>query len=233
MRTGLRPAALGVVGLLIITAGTVAAAAPGDPWRLGVANAINAGTSLSGAVATRLVAISNTSTAAGARALSVISRAASSTLYVQNTGTGPGIQIRVGTGRSPITVDTAAGKALNLNADKVDGYNGSQLVGPAAWGNVAGYSTGAPSLLWGSPNVAGVSRPPMGYGPVGYYCISFTQPIPSERLRSAVATTFYGGSARRYPAIVESPNNCPANQLEVAVTDGTTSADGDFTFIVP
>jgi hypothetical protein len=113
--------------LALVIAGTTLAAAPGDPLKLGLSNTINAATTWTGAATSRLLQISNTSAAAGARALSVLSNAAASTLYVQNTGTGAGIQIQVAAGKPPISVNGAAGKATNLNADRVDGLDSSQL----------------------------------------------------------------------------------------------------------
>jgi hypothetical protein len=133
-RSRVRPISLGVVGLLVVTAATAAAASPGDPWRLGVANTINAATSLSGAVANRLVGINNMSTEAGARALTLVSRASSSTLYAQNQGTGPALQLRVADGRPPLTVNATAGKATNLDADRLDGLDSNQLQRPLTSG---------------------------------------------------------------------------------------------------
>ena len=46
---------------------------------------------------------------------------AASAFQVQNNGTGGGIQITVGAGKAPITVSAGAGKAVNLNADMLDG----------------------------------------------------------------------------------------------------------------
>jgi hypothetical protein len=133
-RSRVRPITFGVVGLLVVTAATAAAASPGDPWRLGVANTISAATSLSGAVANRLVGLTNTSTEAGARALTAVSRGSSSTLFAENQGTGTALQLRVAAGRPPLTVNSAAGKATNLNADRVDGLDSTQLQRPLTSG---------------------------------------------------------------------------------------------------
>jgi hypothetical protein len=122
-----RSAVTTAIVLALVIAGTTLAAATGDPLKLGMTNTINAITTWSGAATSRLLQISNTSTAAGARALSLLSSAAASTLYVQNTGTGPGIQISVAAGKPPLTVNGAAGKATNLNADKLDGLDSTQL----------------------------------------------------------------------------------------------------------
>jgi hypothetical protein len=122
-----RGAVTTAIVLALVIAGTTLAAAPGDPLKLGMTNTINAATTWSGAATSRLLQISNTSTAAGARALSVLSNAAASTLYVQNTGNGSGIQIQVAAGKPPLTVNGAAGKATNLNADKLDGLDSLAL----------------------------------------------------------------------------------------------------------
>jgi hypothetical protein len=150
-----RAVAAASVALVFITAGTALAAAPGDPLKLGVVNTINAATTWSGAATSRLLSISNTSTAAGARALSLLSKAAASTLYVQNTGTGPGVQISVAAGKPPLTVNGAAGKATNLNADKLDGLDESVFLR----GNVltvshsTSLSTGSSDVVWFSTSI--------------------------------------------------------------------------------
>jgi hypothetical protein len=125
MRSRLERTAFAVAILLALTAG-VAAGAAGDNFVLGVANASNVATTLGGAVADRLVAFNNTG---GGRALSLFSSAAnpSSTLYVQNSGDGQGVAIVVGAGAKPITVSAGAGKATNLDVDKLDGLDSSEL----------------------------------------------------------------------------------------------------------
>jgi hypothetical protein len=127
-RSRVRVASLAAVGLLVVSAAGAAAAVPGDPFRLGVANSISAATTLSGSLAARLVGITNTSTLAGARALTVVSRSTSGTVLAQNQGTGPALQLSVAAGRPPLTVNSTAGKATNLNADKLDGQDSSAFL---------------------------------------------------------------------------------------------------------
>lgn len=44
-----------------------------------------------------------------------------------NTGSGPVLSLSARSGQAPIGVSAAAGKATNLNADKLDGLDGTQL----------------------------------------------------------------------------------------------------------
>jgi hypothetical protein len=117
-----------VVVIALTSSGTAAAAVVGDQLKLGVVNSINALTSWTGAVADRLLLIQNTSTAAGARALQLYSRGPWGTAFVLNAGTGPALQLQVGAGSAPITVNTDAGKATNLNADKLDGQDATAFL---------------------------------------------------------------------------------------------------------
>jgi hypothetical protein len=59
----------------------------------------------------------------------LVATTSNAALLVQNTGTGPGLQITVGAGKAPITVPANAGKATNLNADKLDGLDSTALQG--------------------------------------------------------------------------------------------------------
>lgn len=126
MSARLRRIGLATAALVAITAGTVTAAEPGDPWLLGVTNAIGVTTSLTGTVSDRLLLLVNNGVG---RTLTVVGSTAapSGTMYVQNMANGAGIQIQVADGVRPISVNPGAGKATNLNADKLDGYEASQL----------------------------------------------------------------------------------------------------------
>lgn len=111
--------------IALTSSGTAAAAVLGDPLKLGIANSINALTTWSGSLADKVVQIQNTSTAAGARALGLYSKGPWGTASIANAGTGPALQLQVGAGRAPIMVNADAGKAINLNADKLDGQDSS------------------------------------------------------------------------------------------------------------
>jgi hypothetical protein len=52
---------------------------------------------------------------------------AGAVIKVDNNGTGPALSLEVGSGNAPLTVNSAAGKATNLNADKLDGKDSSSL----------------------------------------------------------------------------------------------------------
>ena len=100
MRARLRHSALAVCLLIAVTAGTAAAAAPGDPFKLGVLNTINNLTRLEGNVTTALLRITN--------------------------ATGPALDLRVPAARAPLLVNSST-KVVNLNADKIDSVDSTQL----------------------------------------------------------------------------------------------------------
>jgi hypothetical protein len=50
-----------------------------------------------------------------------------SVLKVDNNGAGPALSLEVGSGKAPLTVNSSAGKATNLNADKLDGLNSTDI----------------------------------------------------------------------------------------------------------
>jgi hypothetical protein len=93
-----------LVGLALLLAfavglGTTAlAAVPGAPLRLGQSNTINAVTSLAG-------------------------RSGAALLRLDNDGAGPALALQVEPGNPPLTVNAGAGKATNLNADRLDGLD--------------------------------------------------------------------------------------------------------------
>jgi hypothetical protein len=97
---------LSVMLALTVGLGTAAlAAVPGDPFKLGRINVIDALTTLAGNRAGPMLVVDNDSAAAGARAL----------------------DLRVEQGRPPLIASPGAGKAVNLDADKLDGLNSTQL----------------------------------------------------------------------------------------------------------
>src|SRR5918999_5319637 len=52
---------------------------------------------------------------------------AGAVLKVDNNGTGSALSLEVGSGKAPLTVNSAAGKATNLNADKLDGLKSTDI----------------------------------------------------------------------------------------------------------
>lgn len=115
--------------MLVLTSTTLAAV-PGDPLRLGVTNTINALTTVTGNVANRVLAVTNTNTGTSAVAISAETRSNTApAIRATNSGStgGPALALSVRAGKAPIVVNSAAGKATNLNADKLDGLDVTQL----------------------------------------------------------------------------------------------------------
>lgn len=52
---------------------------------------------------------------------------AGSVLRVSNNGAGPALSLQVGSGQAPLTVNASAGKATNLNADRLDDKEASSF----------------------------------------------------------------------------------------------------------
>jgi hypothetical protein len=94
-----------MVAVVLGVATTAMAALPGDPFRLGEPNAINALTRLAGNVNSAMLRIDNNSTGASATAL----------------------DLQVEPGKAPMKVDSAT-KVASLNADRLDGQNAPLLV---------------------------------------------------------------------------------------------------------
>lgn len=97
----LKGAVVGAVAstLVLISSSAIAGTGIGAVFNLGVKNSVNAQTTLRGAP--------------------------SKNLQITNTGTGHGLGITVANGTAPIVVNSGAGKATNLNADKLDGHSAS------------------------------------------------------------------------------------------------------------
>jgi hypothetical protein len=53
----------------------------------------------------------------------LIGKNSSKELQITNTGSGPALGLSVAAGKAPLTVNSSAGKATNLNADKLDGLD--------------------------------------------------------------------------------------------------------------
>src|SRR5918992_3740217 len=102
--------AISLLALFVALGGT-AYAATGGSFVLGQANTASSQTSLTAGVAgtttgpRSVLSLRNTSTASGAE----------------------GLAITVGANKAPIHVNSTAGKATFLNADKVDGLDSSQI----------------------------------------------------------------------------------------------------------
>ncbi len=191
---------VGIAVILAVVLGmaTMAlAAVPGDPFRLGQVNSINnAVTTLKGSSAAAMLAVDNDSAATTARAL----------------------DLRVEPGRAPMRV-TSDTRVANLNADKLDGQDSSELADPRAFAHIA--DEGAIDTAYPSKGVDGVVIPT---GETSVYCfdLAFTP-------NAAVGSPFLTNSA--VVATVTPPNTilsneCPATHREAAAkTYGSSEGD--------
>jgi hypothetical protein len=105
--------ALGLAVMLAVVLGvgtTALAAAPGDPFKLGKTNAVNAISRLAGSVAGPSLQITNDSANTSATAL----------------------ELRVKPGKPPMKVNSAA-KVQGLNVDRVDAKSASDFRCAAGW----------------------------------------------------------------------------------------------------
>jgi hypothetical protein len=84
--------------VVLISTSAVAGTGVGGVFNLGKTNTVNAQSKLTGSTSAK-------------------------NLQLTNTGSGQGLGITVGAGKAPIVVNSGAGKATNLNADKLDGLN--------------------------------------------------------------------------------------------------------------
>ncbi len=92
-----------MLALFLGVATTALAAIPGDPFRLGRINSIDAVSHLVGSVTGPM-------------------------LRIDNNGGGPALRLESNADRPPMTVNADAGKALNLNADELDGKDSGEFV---------------------------------------------------------------------------------------------------------
>lgn len=96
-----------------------------------------------------------------------------------------------------------------------------------AYGRVAGTDP-TPTIVSASPNVSGVKRGLFALA--GRFCVTFDPPLPAERLKGAVATTYYGPN---YPSIAVQEIYCAAGELGVLMHNSGAGQNGYFNFIVP
>jgi hypothetical protein len=127
-----------MLALMLGVATTALAAVPGDPFRLGRVNTINALTSLVGSVNNAMLKVDNNSTSTGATALN----------------------LQVEPNQAPLSVNSTAGKATNLDVDRLDGKSADELSRVAQGGG------GARLLLSRDPVTAGtlsITAPAEGF----------------------------------------------------------------------
>lgn len=132
------------VGVVLGVATTALAAAPGDPFRLGQLNAID-------------------------RISQLVGSTSASMLKIENKGAGSALQLLVEPGKAPLSVNDDAGKAKNLNADKLDGKDSGDFVSGFSTAEVAASASTSDSSSYrslGGPNIR-VTVPPSGFVEVG------------------------------------------------------------------
>ena len=121
-------AVAGIVGALAATA-TVAFAGSGigGVFNLGQTNSVNQSSALAGSTAGAQAVFYNASTATNAAGAAVYGKSATApALQAANLGSGPALGLSVAAGHAPLTVNSAT-KVANLNADRLDGLDSSQL----------------------------------------------------------------------------------------------------------
>jgi hypothetical protein len=77
---------------------------------------------------------------------SIVGNLSTAILHIDNTGAGSGVDIKVASGNAPLTVNSDAGKATNLDADKLDGKDSTEFASSTieAWHEVG--SSGEPQF---------------------------------------------------------------------------------------
>jgi len=184
---------LAVMLALVLGVATMAlAAVPGDPFKLGQVNRIDdALTTLIGSRSGPMMAIDNDSTAANARAL----------------------DLRVEPNRAPMLVNSGT-KVTNLNADKLDGQEPSQI-GHELWAHVNSNGT----LVRGN----GVNY--SGRFSTGYYYVSFNRDVSFCGYVATTTDAYAGTTGTLQGASYGFPN-----EVTVYTIVGSTGARADLPF---
>jgi hypothetical protein len=203
------------LALMFGVAATAVAAVPGDPFRLGKANSIN--NAITTLVGTKsggpMLAVDNNSAVAGSRAL----------------------DLRVAPGRAPMVVSAGAGKAKNLNADKLDNLEPSQIKGARAYAWVIPDPEGSPSLdparTSGFTSVEEVAA--------GRYCLSAPGLSPDNRLAVASVEGSSTFAPKTTASALVGAEGCGDGRFEVStrrtiIANGllTDTADDTVGFVV-
>ena len=197
-RTACMVFGLALVMALLFGVATAALAGTGvgARFQLGQTNTVNAVTRLVGSVAGPSLQIDNNSTDASATALN----------------------LQVEPGRAPLTVDSAAGKATNLNADRIDGLSSEELA-PRGYAQI---NHNGPTVSASAKGVIDVVRTTQDV-----YCfdLSFTP-------KAAVASANFNNNATVGTLILPA-SGCPAPFTDAAArTYGAndSSVHGDVSF---
>ena len=137
-----------VAGAVILAGSAVAGSGIGGVFNLGQTNSVNHSSVLAGATAGTQAVFYNASTATNAAGAAVYGKSATApALQAANLGSGPALGLSVAAGHAPFTVNSAT-KIANLNADRLDGLDSSQLQAKLtveAWHEVG--TAGQPAFL--------------------------------------------------------------------------------------
>jgi hypothetical protein len=191
--------------LVLVAASAVAGTGVGGVFNLGKTNTVNAKSTLTG------------------------ERAHGKMLEITNAGAGAGataLGLNVAAGRPPLTVNSDA-KVVNLNADKVDGKEAGDLVGPRAYANVyGGDCTGFPAYcpIQESKGVAyAVNVAP------GDYCVGIPE-VPGNSVHNLFLFTH--GEPGLW-VIGSASGACTHAEHEVKTYSGATPQNQFFKILIP
>ena len=126
--------------IVMISASALAGTGIGAVFNLGKTNKVNAQTTLTGKVNGK-------------------------SLQLTNSGSGPALGITVRAGKAPLVVSANAGKAINLNADKLDGHDSSFF---ASRGFSTGFTDSHPVTLTSAGENHTLMTVPV---PAGHYIV--------------------------------------------------------------
>ena len=167
---------LAVMVAVVLGVGTTAlAAVPGDPFRLGEINAINAASRLTGTVAGPLLSLENDF---------VGSKAA----------TGSALSLKVQQKQPPLVVNPEAGKATNLDSDELDGKDSSAFLATGGKAADADRLDGKDSAAFASGTNGKANDADMLDGKdSGQFLASNAKAADSDRLDGQDASSFWTG----------------------------------------
>lgn len=150
--------------LVLGASAALAGTGVGGVFNLGQANTVNQASSLTGASSGSQLSISNTSTAAGTRGLTVNGASSAAALFVHN-GAGPAAAFQSSTSSPPFTVNSSV-QVPSLNATLLGGHASGYFL-PAS-SRTQFMAVKGPSVVV-APGATEVSSAicPSGWGPTG------------------------------------------------------------------
>ena len=147
------------------------------------------------------------------------------TIYgLDNNGAGPALAVQVEPGKPPLTVNAGAGKATNLNADKLDGLDATGFA-PRLWAKVRFDGT----LLHGN-GATSARREPAGAG--FQYFVAFDRSVAACGYVATVGEDFaaYDPPGEIQAALATLPSQ--TDTVFVSIDAGTTTVARQFSLMV-